>query len=177
MPDLHEWITQQVDKAEAEARASLLGASVTIRPDNGSRAITGTVTQIEQTADGPQLTIEQHTATHSPPPTNWTPLDQAAAILRRCEADRRILARHQPWPASDCYCDGCGPDLDTHISDCPELLDLAHAHGATDETLATLDRPQPPPPRRQSPRLGLADLRTTPMADVPPALRGPRWKG
>jgi hypothetical protein len=72
----------------------------------------------------------------------WPP-SQVDAVLRRCEADRRILARHRPWPGS-AYCDGCDQDLTTRIHDCPELLDLAHAHGITEEILAGLDRPQPP---------------------------------
>lgn len=115
------------------------------------------------------------------------PSDEAAPILRRCEADRRILARHHHNP--DCLawaaCKGCGnddwglPNVDD-LNDCPELLDLARAHGLTEEILAGLDRPQP---SDQEPvfgtRLGLSDiLATRPIttSDVPEALRGPRWK-
>lgn len=136
--DLHAWIAQQVDRAEAQA----------------------------------------HT---SPDPT---------AALRRCEADRRVLARHNTNPnhADDrlhaVACNGCGTHGDCddpatdNINDCPELLDLAHAHGATDETLAELERPTPPAPKpRTATRLNLADILAlhTPMSDVPAALRGPHW--
>jgi hypothetical protein len=65
------------------------------------------------------------------------PSDQAAPILRRCEADRRILARHRLDPddewgwISDPGCHGCGVmgDCDDpvtdNLNDCPELLNLA----------------------------------------------------
>jgi hypothetical protein len=114
------------------------------------------------------------------------PSDEAAPILRRCEADRRILARHHRDP--DCLawasCKGCGnddwglPHVD-NLNDCPELLDLAHAHGITPEILAGLDRPQLPEPtpaqkRRLRERARLIVPITT--SDVPEALRGPRWK-
>jgi hypothetical protein len=103
-------------------------------------------------------------------------------ILRRCEADRRILARHRPDSAPVVFpdaCEGCGlddwglPNTES-INDCPELLDLAHAHGITDDTLAGLDRPQPPEAKPRS----LADIFAphTPMRDVPAALRGPNWQ-
>lgn len=59
----------------------------------------------------------------------------------RCEADRRILARHRLDPASAqsptfaTACEGCGHEWmqDTpdpfvgNLNDCPELLDLGHA--------------------------------------------------
>lgn len=103
-------------------------------------------------------------------------------LLRRCEADRRILARHQAWPNSH-WCEGCGPDLDTRLSDCPELLDLAHAHGITGDILASLDRPTPPEPERGLPadfgytmRITQHPTRPITTSDVPAALRGPRWK-
>jgi len=135
--DLHAWITQQVDRTEAEAHAVLVDP---------------------------------------------TPL------LRRCEADRRILARHNVDPnvTYEPACEGCGTygyaglsNVD-NLNDCPELLDLAHAHGITPDILASLDRPQPPEPEpRDGRRLGLGDTLATPpltTADVPAALRGPNWK-
>lgn len=122
----------------------------------------------------------------------WSP-SQAEGVRLRCEADRRILDRHRP--VNDGYsvaCEGCGttgicddPVAET-VNDCPELLDLAHAHGLTDEILAGLDRPAPP--KRQPAEPGplgqamaevwggqlLANLRAT--TTVPAALRGPNWK-
>ncbi|MET8694704.1 hypothetical protein ABZV65_19425 [Streptomyces bauhiniae] len=120
-------------------------------------------------------------------------------ILRRCEADRRILARHRidPTAASSSFetaCEGCGhewvwddpvPFVD-NLNDCPELLDLAHAHAITDDILAGLDRPTP---TESKPHAKVAHtpagvqhitrlLVTRPITtrDVPAALRGPRWK-
>lgn len=119
------------------------------------------------------------------------PSDEAAPVLRRCEADRRILARHTVDAArADSWlfataCHGCGTEGDCddpvteNINDCPELLDLAHAHGLTDEILVGLDRPQPPESKRRDGVLGLADILATPAittSDVPEALRGPHWK-
>ena len=114
-----------------------------------------------------------------------------APVLRRCEADRRILARHAVDPdRADHWqlataCTGCGytgycdDPVTDNINDCPELLDLAHAHGITDEILAGLDRPQPPEPTRaQKRRLRERARLIVPIttSDVPEALRGHRWK-
>lgn len=80
------------------------------------------------------------------------PSDEAAVVLRRCTADRKILARHALNPDAIWYdaamCNGCGTEDEMayprteNLNDCPELLDLAHAHGLTPEILADLDRPQ-----------------------------------
>jgi hypothetical protein len=145
MPDLHGWITQQIDAAE------------------------------------------EHALDHQADP---------AAVLRRCEADRRVLARHRLNPhaywAEAAMCEGCGTEGEMgyprteNLNDCPELLDLAHAHGLTPEILAELDRPQEGErPERTGPSLipdALAEALYGPiirmaMRDVPPALRGPNWKG
>lgn len=145
MPDLHAWITQQVDECEQYARTEILN------------------------------------------PVN---------ALRRCEADRRILARHtlDPDVHYEPACEGCGTygDLELSVTDnlneCPELLDLAYAHGLTDDILATLDQPEPPArPEQPEVRPGflmpdairesLASFWSgTQMANVPPALRGPNWR-
>jgi hypothetical protein len=133
--DLHAWITQQVDKAEAAALALSLNPVV---------------------------------------------------VLRRCEADRRILARHtlDPDVTYEPACKGCGTYGDQEMSnidnlnDCLELLDLAHAHGITDAILAELDRPQPPEAKPINERYTNGGILTPPIttADVPAALRGPHWK-
>ena len=118
------------------------------------------------------------------------PPTQVKKLRLRVEADRRILARHRlavedEWAwIRDPACHGCGtygdcddPNVD-NLNDCPELLDLGHAHGLTDEILAGLDRPQPPERQpRTGPRIGHW-LATPPItaSDVPAALRGPRWK-
>jgi len=186
--DLHAWITQQVEQVEASARAELEYRRVVFEPHDGGPAITGTVTGITQTPDGLQLDIAQYGV--EPRDETPAPVQSAAAVLRRCEADRRILARHRPDSAPVAFpdaCEGCGlddwglPNTET-VNDCPELLDLAHAHGITPEILAGLDRPQPP---ERKPRIhrssGLLDARgtfTPPITtrDVPAALRGPHWK-
>ncbi|MEU7737931.1 hypothetical protein AB0B51_33525 [Streptomyces griseus] len=119
------------------------------------------------------------------------PPSQDDGVRRRCEADRRILARHRlaaEWTwQRDPACHGCGTEghcddpVTDNLNDCPELLDLAHAHGITPDILAGLDQPQlPQPAPRSERRLGLGDIltATNPIttSDVPEALRGPRWK-
>ncbi|MCM8552325.1 hypothetical protein [Streptomyces sp. STCH 565 A] len=96
---------------------------------------------------------------------NEFPPSQTAAVLRRCEADRRILARHRAapvppgseWAEEYPYCTAHaypGPDGSTvypiQLNDCPELLDLADVLGLATPPITT--------------------------SDVPAALRGPRWK-
>lgn len=147
--DLHDWITQQVDRNE-------------------------------------RLIDEK-----GPP-------NQVKRLLLRCEADRRILARHRLDPGMahsvtySAACQGCRmdeawglPNID-NLNDCPELLDLAHAHGLTDEILAGLERPQPAEPcsrmksaPAQSGIRGLAEvlgIQPITTSDVPAALRGTNWK-
>lgn len=151
MPDLHGWITQQIDTLEGLAHAQ--------------------ESSLWQTALGDDSV--------------------SVTIIRRCEADRRILARHRlnPNVHFEPACLGCGTYGDMELSEtdnlneCPELLDLAYAHGLTPEILATLDQPVPPPtPERPEPRVTNLSaivrlLSAQPTSSVPPALRGPNWTG
>lgn len=53
------------------------------------------------------------------------------AVLRRCAADRRILARHRP----EAHSDGRLPGFCKHCGwrwPCPDLRDLADAHGLSE---------------------------------------------
>src|SRR5690606_34988003 len=126
--DLHAWITQRVDAVAAAARGHEQ-PSLRWEYDSNAHEIrdldnAGTVAIVYR--DGTGAHIERH---------------DPAAVLRRCEADRRILARHNVDPAqSDSWlfaaaCHGCGTEGDCdgpvtdNLNDCPELLDLAHSHG------------------------------------------------
>ncbi|WP_328336747.1 DUF6221 family protein [Streptomyces violaceus] len=189
--DLHAWTAQQVDRAEALARAATPGPWEGVVDHHQRGEVNASVWSdklgyyiTEKISSGERHEADAiHIGHHDP-----------AVVLRRCEADRRILARHRldPGAATSPYrataCEGCGaewvqdyydPFVD-NLNDCPELLDLAHAHGITPEILAGLDRPQPPEPQpRDGRRLGLEDILATPpitTSDVPEALRGPRWK-
>lgn len=126
MPDLHGWITQQIDNTAAHAdRWHDTECAV-----HDTSLIDATVLQGATLCDcgGP------------------------AAVVRRCAADRKILARHRLDPnaywADAAMCQGCGDEGEMayprteNLNDCPELLDLAYAHGITDEVLATLGRPR-----------------------------------
>lgn len=114
----------------------------------------------------------------------WPP-SQAEGVRLRCEADRRILARHRLDPDNwyEPACHGCGTsgyaDLANvdNLNECPELLDLARAHGLTEEILAGLDQPEAPPRPKPKPLGGVLPPDVGATSDVPPALRGPNWKG
>jgi hypothetical protein len=166
VPDLHGWLTQQIDAAEQHAGRWHDAECAS----HDTSLIDATVLQGATLCD----------------------CDGPAAALRRVEADRRILARHRLDPDNhyEPACLGCGTygyaDLATtdNLNECPELLDLAHAHGMTPDILATLDRPEPParPPQTERTTSPVFDsLRTfwlgTPMSGVPAALRGPNWPG
>lgn len=151
MPDLHGWITQQINRVEALAR--------------------------EQESSLWQVALGEDSV--------------AAAMLRRCTADRKILAEHKAREGGwyDYYaCEGCGYDgadycsepMTAHVNDCPTLLALAEGYGLTDEQRAGLDRPEAEQPKR-GPGMGMPDVLVEQMvrvslAAVPPALRGPNWK-
>jgi hypothetical protein len=114
---------------------------------------------------------------------NEWPHSQADGVRRRCEADRRVLTRHTLDPDNwyEPACKGCRTYSDQDmaytddLNECPELLDLAHAHGITDEILASLDRPEKPTRPEPKPRGGTLPPGVGATADVPPALRGPNW--
>lgn len=165
MPDLHAWISQQVDAREALARRAVkIVGDWTYVPELQRILDRDYVIANTGSAYG------QHIAANGP-----------AAVLRRCAADRKILERHSVDPAlADdrlwaTACNGCGSEGDCwdpateNINDCPELLDLAWAHGMSAAIIATLDRPQ-------SPEWPPAPRRPVPTSAVPAALRGPNWK-
>lgn len=146
MPDLHGWITQQIDRAE-----------------QGEPPHARACDSLPSTASccgAPECDCAQYDPT-GPCGCGWP-----AQVLRRCAADRKILAEHAPAVDSwDPYaCTGCGSDdygwnVD-HTNDCPTLLALAEGYGLTEEQRAALDRPEPERPARTGPGLlpdGLAE--------------------
>lgn len=172
--DLHAWITQQVDVVEASALAEVGGRCVIVQTHDGSHTIAGVITEAATTPGGMQLSVAQlGVESRDGVPA---PIQPVTAILQRCEADRRILARHAPQPNGTDFDDGwqcrtCSVDGGDGYQylvpyPCPTVEDLAHAHGVTPDVLAGLDHPRPP------------SYPTPPIntSDVPAALRGPRWK-
>lgn len=160
MPDLHGWLTQQIDEREQLAELISSGGYAPnewrIEPSRSGRwtqIVAYSRTNIEppeaavRDSDQPVALVQTGRNEHL-----LIVLHDPAAVLRRCEADRRILNRHRLNPDASWYraamCEGCGTygefdDPETeNLNDCPELLDLAHAHGLTEEILAGLDRPQ-----------------------------------
>lgn len=144
MPDLHGRISQQITKVEAAAEACPPWPWTYNADEDTVLAADGIqVAEAFALSSRQQHAIGIHIAANDP-----------EAVLRRCAADRKILARHcvDPealgWSSTPYFCQGCGCDpysdyATKHINDCPELLDLAAAHGITDEELAQLDRPEP----------------------------------
>lgn len=188
--DLHAWITQQVDRVEQRARACdatdwrhVFDGVIVDRDTDGWQSAPDNA----RIANVAHERIYWSTSPAHSPEADHIVCNDPDAVLRRCEADRRILARHclDLDVTYEPACKGCGTygDLDMsnvdNLNDCPELLDLGHAHGLTDAILAGLDRPQPPEPtpaqkRHLRERARLIVPITT--SDVPEALRGPRWK-
>ncbi|BBC30039.1 hypothetical protein SGFS_013330 [Streptomyces graminofaciens] len=151
MPDLHTWITQQIANAERVARQA--------REDIAALLASGEINS---------RIAERHIALSDP-----------ANVLRRCTADRKILAEHQPfgsqWEPYACVGCGlgagdCGDWVTEHTNDCPTLLALAEGYGLTEQQRAGLDRPAPDPPAHK-PHGPAPDT-----SRVPAALRGPNWR-
>ncbi|MER6492707.1 DUF6221 family protein [Streptomyces griseorubiginosus] len=192
--DLHAWITQQVDRVEKLARACdatdwrhVFDGVIVDRDTDGwqsapdsARIASIAYERIYWSTNPPHSPEADHIVTHDPD-----------TILRRCEADRRILARHAPQPNGTGFDDGwqcqtCSQDGGDGYQylvpyPCPTVEDLAHAHGITPDVLAGLDhpRPQPPEPGLHPDAAYKMRITATPpitTSDVPEALRGPRSK-
>ncbi|MFI2632599.1 DUF6221 family protein [Streptomyces collinus] len=159
MPDLHGWITQQIDAVESSLRRVDKEHSRNWATQWNASSDTFTIYDASKSA----------VAADALPAAAWLIAHHdPAAVLRRCEADRRILARHRLDPDAVRYeaamCDGCGTEgemaypVTENLNDCPELLDLAYAHGLTDEILATLDRPQEGERPEAGPGMGIPDV-------------------
>ncbi|MFI8499422.1 hypothetical protein ACIGFK_13135 [Streptomyces sp. NPDC085524] len=170
MPDLHDWISQQIDEVEARAHAC------------------PPATAIVEGEIGEYAPIEVRTDAGQGYAVGL--LVAASAVLRRCAADRKILDIHS-YAGGFCEpyaCAGCGHDdmgyLVDHCNDCETLLALAEGYGLTDEARAQLDRPERPRPEPDERPAwdtfgrSLDELLRpiTPTSDVPAALRGPNWK-
>lgn len=149
MPDLHGWITQQIDEVE-----------------QGEPPHARTCDSLPSTASccgATECDCAQYDPT-GPCDCGWP-----AQVLRRCAADRKILAEHKPCGGKwEPYaCEGCGMDgsymparIVEHVNDCPTLLALAEGYGLTEEQRAGLDRPEKERPEPTGPSLlpdGLAD--------------------
>lgn len=160
MPDLHGWITQEIDDREQLAELISPGGYAPdewrIEPSRSGRwaqIVAYSRTNIEppeaavRESDQPVALVQTGRNEHL-----LIAMHDPASVLRRCVADRKILARHRLDPnacwADAAMCEGCGTEGEMgyarteNLNDCPELLDLGYAHGLTDEILASLDRPQ-----------------------------------
>ncbi|MEU0207379.1 DUF6221 family protein [Streptomyces canus] len=168
MPDLHGWITEQIDETErlATRAAALCGChpaapSWSFRdgdePGDGRiRIVDDPHPEVKRRLSRSRMSVTyeglfaaEHIVRHDP-----------AAVLRRCAADRKILEVHAPagsdWEPYGC--NGCGIDSEygyevRHTNDCETLQALAEGYGLTEEQRAALDRPQPEPPKRTGPSL------------------------
>lgn len=172
MPDLHGWITQQVDDREQLAELISPGGYAPdewrIEPSRSGRwveivAYSRTNIEPAEAASREQAVALTQTGRNE---HLLIAMHDPASVLRRCAADRKILAEHVPAVDSwDPYaCTGCGSDdygwnVD-HTNDCPTLLALAEGYGLTEEQRAALDRPEPERPAATGPSLlpnGLAE--------------------
>lgn len=177
MPDLHGWITQQIGRAESDVRAAEKESGRAWRSQWDERS------DAFRIVDGSGILVADQL---QPSAAGLVTAHDPAAVLRRCVADRKILAEHCPQGSgypSHYACEGCGHDasycpepITEHTNDCPTLLALAEGYGLTDEQRAQLDRPEVerPTPARHFDLVALA--RSTPTSSVPAALRGPNWR-
>jgi hypothetical protein len=191
--DLHAWITQQVDRVEQRARACtatdwrhVFDGVIVDRDTDGWQSAPDSA----RIAAVAYERIYWSTSPAHSPEADHIEANDPAAVLRRCEADHRILAIHcSEGVGYSAACGGCGTEGDCddwvseNLNDCPILLALAHAHGITPAILAGLDRPQPSEPDDGLPAdfgytMRITQYPTPPIttSDVPAALRGPRWK-
>lgn len=162
MSDLHGWITQQIDRLGNDLRA--------VDKEHGRNW----TTQWNASADTFTIYDDNGSAVAAdflPAVAGLVALNDPAAVLRRCAADRKILAEHKAREGGwyDWYaCEGCGYDnadycsepMTSHINDCPTLLALAEGYGLTEEQQAQLDRPEKERPEPTGPSLipdGLAE--------------------
>lgn len=180
MPDLHGWITQQIDRAAAVAQAAG-GKAWHWEHGYGDMCNDPTCPYGDLATDDTVL-MQVHGLDVTEPwqGAEHIAFNHPAAVLRRSEADRKILARHTLDPEATWYeaamCRGCGDygeqgyPYTENLNDCPELLDLAYAHGLTPEILASLDRPQEGDrPERTGPSLipdALAEAFSTAMLNA-----------
>ncbi|MFD3999841.1 DUF6221 family protein [Streptomyces rubiginosohelvolus] len=165
--DLHTWITQQVDETEKRARACdatdwrhVFDGVIVDRDTDGwqsapdaARIASIAYERVWWSTSPPHSPDADHIAHNDPD-----------AVLRRCEADRRILARHTPQHDGTAFPDGqqcrtCSQDGGDGYQylvpyPCPTVTDLAHAHGYVEHKATS----------------------AVTTSDVPEALRGPRWK-
>jgi hypothetical protein len=175
---LHGWITQQIDDREQLAELISPGGYAPdewrIEPSRSGRwaqVVAYSRTNIEppeaavRDGDQPVALVQTERNEHL-----LIALHDPASVLRRCAADRKVLAEHRPqgggYP-SHYACEGCGydgsycPEPNTeHVNDCPTLLALAEGYGLTEEQRAGLDRPEPERPAPTGPSLipdGLAE--------------------
>lgn len=150
MPDLHGWITQQIDKVEASTHSATPGPWSADTDDDTVMADAGTVARMwDYVRSGSDVQVKADMGliiAHADP----------TAVLRRCAADRKILEVHAPqggdWEPYACL--GCGSDseygvLVDHVNDCETLHALAEGYGLTEEQHARLDRPEPEPRQRR----------------------------
>jgi hypothetical protein len=184
MPDLHGWISQKIDAAQALAIACPPWPWTFETDDDSVLSADGI-----QVAEMFALSSQQIRTAGA-----FVAGNDPAAVLRRCAADRKILAIHSyaggnSWDQYACH--GCGYDdtgyLVDHANDCETLLALAEGYGLTEEARAQLDRPawerQPAVSGKSALQVideflweTTATRQTTTTSDVPAALRGPNWK-
>ncbi|MET9467416.1 DUF6221 family protein [Streptomyces sp. NPDC006544] len=201
MPDLHDWISQQIDAVEGRAQRAEAADPSPWRAEHDEAACTDGRGHAHGAgmvfaSDGiPLWDCEGADMLCMTAPTGiHVAANDPAAVLRRCAADRRILEIHS-YAGGDSWdqyaCRGCGSDdtgyLIDHTDDCETLLALAEGYGLTDGERAALDRPEPERPvnlykswadQMDAYFRRLDDLirPTNPTSAVPAALRGPNWK-
>jgi len=141
--DLLAWLETAITEREDAARLATQGVWRThdTHLDLGGHTATVLVGERNDT----ELLAWLPTMSHAPwdeARNAWNNAEHIAAndpasVLRRCAADRKLIADHGPWSATDRSCKGCGFDnheepMVTDYSDCPVLNGIAEGYGWTE---------------------------------------------
>lgn len=151
MPDLHGWITQQIDHVEDVVRD----------PSGAPWSAVDHIIMFGPDAVLRRCAADRKILTEHQPQGGGYPSHYAC---QGCGYDGGY----------------CPEPITEHVNDCPTLLALAEGYGLTEEQRALLDRPEAERPK-PGPGTGLPDTIVEQMiraslATVPPGLRGPNWK-
>ena len=165
--DLHTWITQQVDEVEKRARAC---TATDWRHVHDGVIVDRDTDGWQSAPDNARIASIAHERiywTTSPaysPDADHIVHNDPDTVLRRCEADRRILARHRidPDVTYEPACEGCG----TYSTwTCPTSTTSTTAPSCWTSRTPTASRPTSSPGStgrsRPSPRAGSTKPRTT----------------
>ncbi|MFF2864596.1 DUF6221 family protein [Streptomyces rubiginosohelvolus] len=128
--DILAYLDRAISKTEKTARAAAEDTELGWTDgDELGDAVYG-ATYVGTIASDPYGFMSEGTRSH-------IALHDPESVLRRCAADRKLIAEHGPCSDQDLGCKGCGfnnqeESMVDHYEDCPVLLHLAEGYGWTE---------------------------------------------